>query len=129
MKNPDELKYGESLYDYEVDYFSFLFKFPSGHVGLVTTTNADNAFSEIDRYGDPFSCKIRPIKGSSSICFMAPDLGEDNENCDAEISDIELSGVYDSYLEDKDFAGGWVWFKDWYEYEGGEKPTFIDQII
>jgi hypothetical protein len=57
---------------------------------------------------------------------MPPDRTED---CDAEISDIQISGVYDSYLEDSSFADGWLLFKDWYEDEGGDEITLIDQII
>ena len=69
-------------------------------VGLAVASDWVDLFWQIDSHGDPFSCEIKKVKGSASVCVQT--FGEEDEAVAVEIHDPPEKG--------------WKRKQDWYDY-------------
>lgn len=71
---------------------------PTEYVGLVVAANRTQLFWEIDQYGDPYCCQIKPLQfGCGSIClrekittYPSGDIGDGFDEIEVDYSEIEF---------------------------------------
>lgn len=55
---------------------TYLFKFPSGHVGIAVAPKFEELFDIIDEFGDPYSVVVKKLT-YGAMCVATKDLGGD----------------------------------------------------
>lgn len=108
----------------KAEHFSFFFWFhDTNYFGIVTGKGAGEIFNILDEYGDPYQCKITPVKNGAAVYYKLIKNEVEDDISEFELSESAQIGC------DLQEQSEWIWFKDWFEALGGTVSDIEQRLL